>query len=333
MNIIIPMAGRGTRLRPHTLVTPKPLVQIAGKPIVEWLVKDLIAICPEKVENIGFIIGDFGYEVEQQLLNIADSLGAKGHIFHQEVALGTAHAILCAKTLLQGKTIVAFADTLFRCNQAIDTTKDGVIFVQKVEDPKAFGVVKLGSDGHITDFVEKPQTFVSDLAIIGIYYFQDGSYLNSELQYLIDNDIKEKGEYQLTNAMENMKNKGSQFFPGEMQEWLDCGNKQATVYTNLRMLNIKKDELQIPTTINNVNSIIIQPCFIGESVTLENTVIGPNVSIGNNSVIKNSIIENSLIQNNVHITNKVLSEAMIGMYVNLNANAESWSLGDYSSSN
>ncbi|MEZ4880544.1 MAG: nucleotidyltransferase family protein, partial [Chitinophagales bacterium] len=252
MNIIIPMAGRGTRLRPHTLVTPKPLVNIAGKPIVEWLVKDLIAICPEKVENIGFIIGDFGTAVEQQLLAIADSLGAKGHIFHQEVALGTAHAILCAKDLLQGKTIVAFADTLFRCNQTIDTTKDGVIFVQKVADPKAFGVVKLSSDGYITDFVEKPQTFVSDLAIIGIYYFKDGAYLNSELQYLIDNEIKEKGEYQLTNAMENMKNKGSQFFPGEMQEWLDCGNKQATVYTNQRMLNIKKDELQIPATINNV---------------------------------------------------------------------------------
>jgi len=201
------MAGRGTRLRPHTLITPKPLVPVAGKPIVEWLTEDIIALCDEKVEHIGFVIGDFGKEVEQNLLEIAKNLGAVGKIYHQEQALGTAHAILCAKELLNDKVVVAFADTLFKCNEKINTTQDGVIFVQQVEDPKAYGVVKMDAQNRITDFVEKPQTFVSDLAIIGIYYFKDGKNLYEELQYLIDNNITEKGEYQLTNAMENMKNK------------------------------------------------------------------------------------------------------------------------------
>lgn len=329
MNIIIPMAGRGTRLRPHTLVTPKPLVPIAGKPIVEWLSEDIMALCPEKVENIGFIIGDFGKEVEQNLLEVAKHLGANGHIFHQEVALGTAHAILCAKDLLQGKVVVAFADTLFKCEEKIDTNADGVIFVQQVEDPKAYGVVKMDNNNKITDFVEKPQEFVSDLAIIGIYYFKDGKNLNNELQYLIDNGITEKGEYQLTNAMENMKNKGLAFYPGKVEEWLDCGNKDATVYTNQRVLEIKKSKINEAIELNNVNSIVVQPCYIGKNVTLEHTIIGPHVSIGDNCIIKNSNIKNSIIQKNTKITNKLIHNSMIGTQVEIEGKAENLSIGDY----
>lgn len=329
MNIIIPMAGRGTRLRPHTLVTPKPLVPIAGKPIVEWLAEDIIALCSEKVENIGFIIGDFGTEVEQNLLAVAQHLGAKGHIFHQEQALGTGHAILCAGDLLQGKVVVAFADTLFKCNEKINTEVDGVIFVQQVADPRAYGVVKMDSNNKITDFVEKPQEFVSDLAIIGIYYFKDGNNLKNELQYLIDNNITEKGEYQLTNAMENMKNKNLAFYPGKVEEWLDCGNKDATVYTNQRILEIKKSKILPPNQLNNVNSIIIEPCYIGKNVTLEHTIIGPHVSVADNCIIKNSNIENTIIQNNTKIENKIIKDAMIGSFVDLYSSIENLSIGDY----
>jgi glucose-1-phosphate thymidylyltransferase len=329
MNIIIPMAGRGTRLRPHTLVTPKPLVPIAGKPIVEWLVEDIIALCAEKVENIGFIIGDFGTEVEQNLLEVAEHLGAKGHIYHQKQALGTAHAILCAEDILQGKVVVAFADTLFKCEEKINTDADGIIFVQKVDDPRAYGVVKMDNNNKITDFVEKPQEFVSDLAIIGIYYFKDGDNLKNELQYLIDNNITEKGEYQLTNAMENMKNKSLAFYPGKVEEWLDCGNKDATVYTNQRILEIKKHKIATPIQLNNVNSLVIEPCFIGKNVTLEHSIIGPHVSIGANCIIKNSNIENSMIQNSTKINNKIIQNAMIGSSVEINGNVENLSVGDY----
>lgn len=329
MNIIIPMAGRGTRLRPHTLTTPKPLIPVAGKPIIEWLVKDIIALCPEKVDKIGFIIGDFGVQVENDLIKVAESFGAQGKIYYQDIALGTAHAILCAQELLTGKTIVAFADTLFKSDFKLDTEKDGVIFVHQVEDPKAFGVVKMDETSRITDFVEKPQEFVSDLAIIGIYYFKDGVRLRHEMQYLIDNDIKEKGEYQLTNAMENMKNKGADFYPGKVEEWLDCGNAAATVYTNQRVLEFNKTDNAVPNSIKNVNSTIIQPCFIGENVILENAIIGPHVSIQDGSHVKNTIIRNSIILNKSTIENKVIADSMIGNHVTLKGATEIVSIGDF----
>jgi len=202
MKLIIPMAGRGTRLRPHTLTIPKPLIPIAGKPIVERLVEDLVSVCNEKVDEIAFIIGDFGKEVESQLIAIAERLGAKGTICVQEEKLGTAHAVLCAQDALQGNVIVAFADTLFRADFKLDSSQDGIVWVKQVDNPSAFGVVKYDSNDVITDFVEKPETFVSDLAIIGIYYFKDGENLRNELQYLIDNDIRIKGgEFGLTDAL------------------------------------------------------------------------------------------------------------------------------------
>src|ERR1035437_9092499 len=234
MNIIIPMAGMGKRLRPHTLTIPKPLIHVGGMQIVQRLVEDITKVCGEKINEIAFIISPlFGKEVEKTLIEIAASQGARGVIYYQEVALGTAHAVMCAAPALIGKTVVAFADTLFKADFVMDTNNDGAIWVQRIDDPRQFGVVKINNEGFITDFVEKPQEFVSDLAIIGIYYFKDGDYLKKEIQYLLDNDIR---ECQLTNALENMKNKGTKFVPGKVSEWLDCGNKEATVFTNQRVL-------------------------------------------------------------------------------------------------
>ncbi len=210
------MAGMGKRMRPHTLVTPKPLIEFAGKPMVHHIVEELARTCHEPIEEIAFVIGDFGKEAEKSLIAVAEKVGAKGSIYHQVEALGTAHAVLCAAESMEGKLIVAFADTLFKADFILDESKDAVIWVQQVEDPKPFGVVKLNDEGNITDFVEKPQEFISDLAIIGIYYFRDGENLRKELQYLIDNDLKEKGEYQITNALENMKQKGLKFAPGKV---------------------------------------------------------------------------------------------------------------------
>lgn len=329
MNIIIPMAGRGSRLRPHTLTTPKPLVPVAGKPIVEWLVRDIINLCPDKVDTIGFVIGDFGKEVEENLIKVAESLGAKGQIFYQEEALGTAHAIYCANELLTGPTIIAFADTLFKTDFKINKEDDGVIFVQKVEDPSAFGVVKLSSEGFITDFVEKPENFVSDLAIIGIYYFRDGIKLRKEIKYLLDNNLKYKGEFQLTDVMETMRKQGTQYRPGEVNEWLDCGNKNATVYTNQRMLEIKTPTGNISSSIEVSNATIIQPCYISDNVTIKNSVIGPHVSIGEHTTILNSVISNTIIQKNTHIQGLITSNSMIGNHVQLSCNPKELSVGDF----
>lgn len=326
MKLVIPMAGIGKRMRPHTLTVPKPLLPVAGKPMVQHLVEDICKMTGEKIDEIGFVIGNFGKEVEKNLLKVAEKMGAKGHIYYQKEALGTAHAALCAAELLEGKVIIAFADTLFRGEVKIDASKDGVIWVQKVEDPKPFGVVKLDKNNIITDFVEKPQEFVSDLAIIGIYYFNDGAYLRKEMQYLLDNDIKEKGEYQLTNALENMKKKGSKFTVAEVAEWLDCGNKDALIFTNRRMLETKSDR---KNTTKLENSVVIQPCYIDESVIIKNSVVGPFVSIGANTKIEGSIISDSIIQEGSSVTNANLISSMIGSSVQLEGNRDNLSVGDY----
>ncbi|MCT2562926.1 sugar phosphate nucleotidyltransferase [Chryseobacterium herbae] len=331
MKIIVPMAGRGSRLRPHTLTVPKPLIPIAGKPIVQRLVEDIAKVAGEKIEEVAFIIGDFGPEIEKSLLLIAEKLGAKGSIYYQNDPLGTAHAIKCAEDSMQGDVVIAFADTLFRADFQLDKNSDGVIWVKSVEDPSAFGVVKLDNYGFITDFVEKPQTFVSDLAIIGIYYFNSAEKLMEEINYIMDNNIKNGNEYQLTTALENLRAKGAKFTLGKVNDWMDCGNKNATVETNSKILAYEIEEMNnYPASAVIENSLIIQPCFIGENVKISNSKVGPGVSLGNNTIIVNSNIENSLIQENTRINHGNLSNSMIGNSAQYFGVAREISLGDYS---
>lgn len=324
------MAGMGKRMRPHTLNTPKPLIPVAGKPIVQRLVEDIAEMCSDKIDEIAFIIGDFGQETENHLLQVAENLGAKGKIYHQDIALGTAHAILCAESSLKGNVIVAFADTLFYADFKIDKSKDGIIWVNRIDDPSAFGVVVLDEKGMIKEFVEKPSKPVSDLAIIGIYYFRDGENLKKELQYLIDNDIKIKGEYQITTALENMLKKGAQFTIAQVKEWLDCGNKDATVYTNQRVLELNRQNNMVSSSAIIENSTIMPPCFIGDNAVIRNSSVGPHVSVGAATIIENSQVRNSIIQTNTTIRHRVLQNSMIGHFVYLNGKGEEVSIGDYS---
>ena len=327
------MAGRGSRLRPHTLTVPKPLIPIAGKPIVHRLVEDIATVINQKIEEIAFIIHkDFGKQVEVELIAIAEKLGAKGTICYQNEALGTAHAIMCAKESMQGPIVVAYADTLFRADFSLDTSADSVIWVKQVEDPSAFGVVQLNENNQIVDFLEKPKEFVSDLAIIGIYYFKSGETLHAELQYLLDNNVVKGGEYQLTDALENMKVKGLKFVPGKVDEWMDCGNKNVTVETNSRLLGFlhADGENLVASSVICENSTIIQPCFIGENVKLMNATVGPNVSLGNGCLVQNATIKNSLVQNQSTIKNANLDNAMIGSFASFDGNFTSISIGDYS---
>lgn len=329
MKIIVPMAGRGSRLRPHTLTVPKPLVPVGGKPIVHRLVQDIAKTSSEKIDEIAFVIGDFGKEVEDELIRVAESLGAKGTIYYQDKALGTAHAVLCAAESLKGPVVVAFADTLFKADFTLDKEADGILWVKQIDDPSAFGVVQLNDEGIIIDFIEKPETFVSDLAMIGIYYFKEGEKLKYELQYLIDNGIIKGGEYQLPDALRNLTKKGAKFKPGKVTEWLDCGNKTVTVHTNQRVLEFDKDEDLIAKDLKSINSIVIPPCYIGPHVVLENSVVGPHVSIGRGTTVKNSIVSNSIVQNNAMISNSVLQDSMIGNYAKILSHGKEISIGDY----
>jgi len=332
MNIIIPMAGMGKRLRPHTLTMAKPLLPIAGKPIVQRLVEDILATCNEKVEEIAFVIGpSFGKEVESHLCKVAETLGAKGKICYQEEALGTAHAILCAGDSLSGNVFIAFADTLFNATFSIDKNKEAIVWTQKVEDPRAYGVVKLNDRNEIEEFVEKPEHFVSDLAIIGVYYFKDGEGLKKELQRLIDEEIMLKGEYQITDAMEHMLQNGIKFYTDQVKEWFDCGNKNAAIYTNQRILDIKKDtEKLVSSSAVIEQSVIIPPCYIGDNVVVRNSVIGPHVSLESGVLVEDSRIKNSIIQSDSVVKNALVDTSLLGKNVTYIDKAKELSLGDFS---
>ena len=335
MKIIVPMAGRGSRLRPHTLTVPKPLIPVAGKPIVHRLVSDIAKVLGEPIEEVAFILGDpafFGDDVVESLMQLAKELGAKGSIYRQDQPLGTGHAIMSAKESLNGPAVIAYADTLIRADFDLDKSADSVIWVKQVDNPEAYGVVKLSEQNQIVELVEKPKEFVSNLAVIGIYYFKDVGILKNELQHVLDNEITHGGEYQINDGIKRMMEKGMKFVPGKVDEWMDCGNKNVTVETNQRMLDfLEKDgENLISTSVKQENANIIEPCFIGENVVIKNTTVGPYVSVGANTVLENSTIKNSLIQSNSKIYNANLDNAMIGNHVVFNGNFETISIGDYS---
>ena len=333
MKIIVPMAGRGSRLRPHTLTIPKPLIPIAGKPIVHRLVEDIAGVLNQDIEEIAFIIHEsFGAQVEKELIAIAEKLGSKGTIYYQNEALGTGHAIMCAKDSLSGPAVIAYADTLIRADFDLNQSADSVIWVKQVDQPEAFGVINLNENNEIVELVEKPKEFISDLAVIGIYYFKDVAVLRDELQYVLDNNIIHGGEYQINDGIKQMMAKGMKFVPGEVAEWMDCGNKNVTVDTHSRMLGFLNSDGEnlISDSLSATNSTIIEPCFIDEDVVLINSIVGPNVSLGKGCHLIDSKIKNSLVQTHAHIKNANLDNAMIGNHVVFNGNFTSISIGDYS---
>ena len=329
MKIIVPMAGMGKRMRPHTLTIPKPLVKVAGKPIVEHLVNDIAERCAEPIDEVAFIIGDFGKAVEESLKQVAADIGAKGSIYYQREALGTAHAIYMAEQSMSGPIVVAFADTLFKADFTLDAESDGIIWTKQIDDPRAFGVVNLDDQGYITEFDEKPEHPKSDLAIIGIYYFRDGSMLRSEIKYLLDNDMKSKGEFQITDALEAMKEKGQRFRSQSVEEWMDCGNYRVTVETNRRYLEIIKDRELVSDDLKLENAVLIPPCFIAPGVQIRNSVVGPHVSIGEGTIIEDSIVKDSIIQSSSNIRGINCESSLIGNHVKLNLPSREYSIGDY----
>lgn len=332
MKIIVPMAGRGSRLRPHSITVPKPLIPIAGKPIVQRLIEDIAKIANEDIEEIAFVTKR-EFEAEATLNGIAESLGAKASIYYQDVPLGTGHAIMCAKESLSGPCVIAYADTLFKADFTLNPDADAVIWTKKVAHPEAYGVVKLNDVGDIVELVEKPQEFVSDQAVIGIYYFKEGEQLKASLQKVLDAKMMHGGEYQINDGIKDLMAQGKIFKTGTVNHWMDCGNKKVTVETNTKMLHFLHQEQQedlIDSSVYLENSEIIAPCYIGKNVSLVNTVVGPNVSIGEGCFLNDVEIKDSLVQKDSHIKNAKLVDAMIGNNVKYNGNYSSVSIGDYS---
>ena len=329
------MAGRGSRLRPHSLSVPKPMLPVAGSPIVAQLVNEIARVVAKPIEEVAYVLGDpafFGKAIEEELTEVANELGAKATIYRQLEPLGTGHAVMCASDSLTGPIIVAYADTLIRTDLSLDPESDGMIWVKKVSNPKAYGVVQLNENAKINSLVEKPQEFVSDLAVIGIYYFRDAAFIKSELTDSMNKARSHGEEFLLNEGILSMMDKGAIFTPGTVKEWMDCGNPRITLETNKKMLGILNDEGNklIAEDIKLENSEIIPPCYIGKGVVLKNTTVGPNVAIGEGSLIEYSTISDCLIQKNTVIKNAKLYSSMIGNHVKYDGNHSFISIGDYS---
>jgi glucose-1-phosphate thymidylyltransferase len=310
MNIIIPMAGMGTRLRPQTLITPKPLLKIAGKTVVERIIDEIMNSVNRNIDRIHFVIGDFGREWINYLKEITEKKGIQFGYSIQKEALGTAHAINCAGESLEGEVLITFADTLFRGNIEIMNEGEAIIWTYRVKNPESYGVVAIDEDNVITQFIEKPKNNVSNNAIIGIYYFKEAKRLKYSIQELIRHNRKENNEFQLTNSLEELRNSGMKFICKEVNKWMDCGKKNDFLNTNREILD---SEESILSKVDDENNVIIEnPVYIGKNVQIRNSRIGPFVSIEDNSFIQNAKISNSIVYENVKIEECNLKYTMIG---------------------
>lgn len=309
MKLIIPMAGRGTRVRPHSHTTPKPLLPVAGTMIVERIVETFARTLDRTIDEIVFILGpDFGQDIKNTLSEMSERHNAKATFGVQETALGTAHAVACAGDALEGEVIIVFADTIFDTAGKVSVEgADSVIWLKEVDDPSRFGVAVESGD-QITDFVEKPSEPISNLAIIGVYYFKKGEELMSEIQYLLDNKITGHGdEYQLTDALDRLLKNGKVFKKATVDEWLDCGTLPAWLDTTGEILQKENPRFdKFPGT------TIHPPVFFGDGVKISGSEIGPNVSVEAGSVINNSTVKNSIIQKNAQVENCSLNRSTIG---------------------
>ena len=327
MKLIVPMAGRGTRLRPHTHVTPKPLLPVVGRTMVERIVETFADAIGDFEEAV-FVLGpDFGDGVRRQLTEICSRFGIAASFGVQETALGTAHAIAQAGDKLAGECVLVFADTLFTMDQAPDLDADAVVWVKTVEDPSRFGVAVKDDAGRITDFVEKPDTPISNEAIVGIYYVREGERLAREIRYLMDNNVTGKGdEYQLTDALDRMLKDGATFKTAAVTEWLDCGTIPAIKSTSQIVLG-HDGEARTEGTLEN--SQIIEPVFIGEGAVVRDSVVGPYAAVHGGATVENSAVRNTIVFGEATVERSSLDGSLVGHHAVVRGFAGELNIGDH----
>ncbi|KAA0208430.1 MAG: sugar phosphate nucleotidyltransferase [Ignavibacteria bacterium] len=330
MKIIIPVAGFGTRLRPHTLVKPKVLLNVAGKPMIHYIVEQLIN---DKIgDEIIFITGFLGEQIEKYINSEFAAHKRKFRYIVQEVPHGLGHAIYCAEPAFKKdeETLIILGDTLFDVDlKKLVDNKYSVIGTKRVDNPQRFGVVEKNKSGFITRMVEKPaspEVSPSKDAIVGIYFLKSSKLLFDSLHRMIEKDIRTKGEYQLTDALEMMIDRGIKMKTYNVHGWLDCGKPETLLQTNSYILKhiIKQKKYNFP------GSVIIPPVFIHPSAEILNSIIGPDASISKNCKIKNSIVGNSTVNDNTEITNALVFDSVIGHDVKLKLETNKYNIGDNS---
>jgi glucose-1-phosphate thymidylyltransferase len=320
MKVIIPLAGFGTRLRPHTYTKPKPLISVAGKPVLGHILDKLANL---DIEEIIFIVGYLGDQIRDHVDNNYDF---PARYVEQKELKGQAHAIRLCRQYVSGPVLILFVDTIFEADLTTlaQEPSDGVIFVKEVEDPRRFGVVII-EDGYITHLVEKPATPVSNLAVIGLYYIRDSEMLFECIDQLIRKDIKTKGEYFLADALQLMVNRGAKFVARTVEAWEDCGKPETVLHTNRYLL-----EHGGAQEIETENSVLVSPVYIEKSAVIKDSVIGPYVSVAGNTTITRSIISDSIINEGAHVEDANLSQSLIGKDAHLRGSSQRFNVGDSS---
>lgn len=306
MHVIIPVAGFGTRLRPHTYTKPKPLVQVAGNTVLGHILESLKGA---GVSEITFIVGYLGDQVREYMAREYPEF--KANYVEQKELKGQAHAIYLAKAHVHEPLLIIFSDTISDADfPALGATQhDGVIFVKQVEDPRRFGVVTTDNHGIIQRFVEKPETFVSDLAVIGVYYLRDYAALFGAIETLMERNIQTKGEFFLADALELMVRDGQKLHAQTVAVWEDCGTPDALLQTNRYMLEHGRAATHGDAP---EGSVLIPPVHISANVTIENSVIGPFVSLAEGCEVRNAIVRDTIVDTRATIRDTMLSESIIG---------------------
>lgn len=328
MKIVIPLAGFGTRLRPHTFVRPKPLMSIAGKPVLGHLLDKILGL---DISEYIFIVGYLGDQIEAY---IKSAYTFRSHFVEQKELLGQSHAIWLAREYLTDEpTFVIFADTLFETDlQQLDEPGiDAQIFVKEVEDPRSFGVVLLDNEGYITRFVEKPSTMENRLAVVGLYYFRSGRALISAIEQQMAQGKMLKGEYFLADAMQIMLDSGQKFRTRQLTDWLDTGKPDAVLETNRFLLEHGHDNSAAFKPGPGV--VIVPPVYIGPEVEIASSVIGPHVSIGAKCKIDGCVLRDTIIDDNSTLNEISLQNSLIGRNVSVNGKFHSINIADASSVN
>jgi glucose-1-phosphate thymidylyltransferase len=323
MKAIIPVAGLGSRLRPHTHTQPKSLIPVAGKPILAHIVDYLQEV---GVKEFVFIIGYMGDKIEDYINRNYPKL--KSFFVVQANGKGTGHAIWLSRHLIENQDdlIVVYGDTIFTADKSVLTRKVNALGISNVEDPRMFGVAELNENGQVKNVVEKPSIPVSNKAMVGVYRFAEAKMLKLALNHLIDNDLKNKGEFHLTDAINQMIHQGSVFEVFDVDTWFDCGKKDILLETNAILLKKQGEQDLSSATIENC--IIVPPVHIGEKCILKNSIIGPNVSIGSETYMNYCIVKNGIIGNESEIDDVHLRNSVVGNDTRLKGSALSLNLGD-----
>jgi glucose-1-phosphate thymidylyltransferase len=310
-------------------VTPKPLLSVKGRTIVERIVDTFARVLPEVPDEGVFVLGpDFGQEIRDQLEQICEARDMTASFAVQHDAEGTAHAVGCADEHLEGDGIVVFADTLFAIDDDVDLgDSDVVVWVKEVDDPSRFGVAV--RDGEtVSRLVEKPDEPISNEAIIGIYYVRDLADLKSEIDYLIENDVRGKGgELQLTDAFDRMLQSGDVFTTASVDAWMDCGTIPALLDTTSRILDRETDDLHQGTV---KDSVIHDPVYIGPGAMIDGAVVGPHVSVEAGATVKDAVVRDSIVFQDGRVENSVLRDSIVGRHAVAEKTVGVVNVGDHS---